>query len=247
MKGIEAVIERTVAWAEEFSEMVLKDGRKLTNEEMQLAESEGVLHPECIRVMYFNDIKIPEESTCCARDFAELGGKTIAALSLGYGIALRRDISWNRDLLSHEFRHTVQFERLGGLRQFIGMYMLNLEKYGYKGSPMETGAGDVSLLCNASDRRMAVLPEENIQNDNREVSNSSCMDIYSESGTKVKFKKNWKPVFLNWWPGFDDPRGKLVAGVIYTVSYTDVHSDYTKVYLEEVEGAFNSVWFARVD
>lgn len=64
------------------------------------------------------------------------------------------------------------------------------------------------------------------------------MDIYSKPGTKVVFTG------LN---GGEieqaSARKKLVIGKSYTVKRTEIEGWYTDVYLNEVEGSFNSVLF----
>lgn len=45
---------------------------------------------------------------------------------------------------------------------------------------------------------------------------------------------------------FDDPRDVLVIGRTYTVTRWDEHAWHTNVYLKEVHGKFNSVYFTKV-
>ncbi|MDE2232990.1 MAG: hypothetical protein KGJ90_02550 [Patescibacteria group bacterium] len=68
------------------------------------------------------------------------------------------------------------------------------------------------------------------------------MDINAKKGTKVIFLGG--TIEMVRWGGNDDPREKLVEGEIYTVDHTEIHSWHTKVFLQEVEGAFNSAHFA---
>jgi len=70
------------------------------------------------------------------------------------------------------------------------------------------------------------------------------MDIYAKPGTKVKFVEDDVSEAQINWGGNDDPRGVLVVGQEYTIDHTEVHSQHTKVFLEEHPGKiFNCVWF----
>ena len=70
------------------------------------------------------------------------------------------------------------------------------------------------------------------------------MDINSTPGTIVTFIEDdvIQPQIM--WGHHTDPRGVLEVGKKYTVSKTEVHGSYTKVFLVGYEGmSFNSVWF----
>jgi hypothetical protein len=70
------------------------------------------------------------------------------------------------------------------------------------------------------------------------------MDIYSPKGTKIRFiEQNPSSDYA------DKNNTKLLTlNEIYTVNYTEVHSCFTIVFLEEFPGVeFNSVWFEKVD
>lgn len=70
------------------------------------------------------------------------------------------------------------------------------------------------------------------------------MDIYAQAGHKVICTDTSDLI-----AGFGNctrAEGILVVGEQYTVKHTEVHTMHTKVYLEEVEGAFNSSHFEDV-
>jgi len=67
------------------------------------------------------------------------------------------------------------------------------------------------------------------------------MNIYAKPGTKVVFI-GCSNDQLRW--GSHTGRPELLnVGGAYTVKRTEVHSSYTKVFLEETEGSFPSVSF----
>ena len=69
------------------------------------------------------------------------------------------------------------------------------------------------------------------------------MNIYAPPGTKVKFT-GASEAQTNW-GGNTDP-SPLVEGETYVVEYTEVHSWYTSVKLEGIDGFFNSVCFKEI-
>jgi len=73
----------------------------------------------------------------------------------------------------------------------------------------------------------------------------SKIDIYSKKGTKVKFT-NASDNQVRWGSN-DDPRQYLEMNEIYTIDRTEVHTQHTKVYLQEYpDKKFNSVHFEAV-
>jgi hypothetical protein len=49
------------------------------------------------------------------------------------------------------------------------------------------------------------------------------------------------------WGGNDDPEKFLTVGKSYRVRDVEIHSYHTKVFLEEIEGKFNSVSFQLLE
>jgi hypothetical protein len=61
-------------------------------------------------------------------------------LTLGYGIFIRDDCWRSRALIAHELTHTAQYERLGGIEQFLRQYLGECLTVGYLNSPLEQEA-----------------------------------------------------------------------------------------------------------
>jgi len=71
------------------------------------------------------------------------------------------------------------------------------------------------------------------------------MDIYSPSGSKVRFEHSTDAQVS--WGSHDDPDKHLERGKTYTVLRTEVHSMHTKLYLREFpELKFNTCSFSNV-
>jgi len=67
-----------------------------------------------------------------------------------------------------------------------------------------------------------------------------------------EFQKGDKVVFVSssieqvrWGGGNTDPEGILIKGNTYIVEKADVHTWHTKLYLEGIDGKFNSVSFEK--
>jgi hypothetical protein len=63
-----------------------------------------------------------------------------------------------------------------------------------------------------------------------------------DEGQKVIFKGDVSEASINW-GNHTDPNGILIKGKSYIVENCVQHSWNTEVYLEGIEGEFNSVWF----
>jgi len=67
-----------------------------------------------------------------------------------------------------------------------------------------------------------------------------------QKGDKVRYKANVNDESLSWGCN-TDPRDLLSEGMVYTVRHIEEHTWHTRVFLEEVEGYFNTVWFEVVN
>lgn len=127
-------------WAEEQEQLILSNGDALTDVQLADARNVGVIHPEKIRLLMVNQIPMPAHPALHAATSAiHLITPDTIGLTLRYGIYIRSDHRNNRQLITHEFVHTSQYERLGGHSPFLQQY---LHEYNTLGSaaPMEQEA-----------------------------------------------------------------------------------------------------------
>ncbi len=130
---------KAVAWAEDHSAQILKEGRSLTVEEMEAARRVGVQHPESVRISEVTELPKPEDEELRAAALSiGLLGPTMIGLTLGYGIYLVRGNETR--FIPHELRHVYQFERLGSISNFLTVYLQELQKFGYANAPLEVDA-----------------------------------------------------------------------------------------------------------
>ena len=102
--------------------MILQSGVALTDLQLVDARRVGVAHPDRIRLLRVEQIQT-------------------TGLTLRYGIFIRGDCWGERRLTVHEFVHTMQYERLGGVEGFLRPYLLEcINPPGYPFGPMEQEA-----------------------------------------------------------------------------------------------------------
>ena len=63
-----------------------------------------------------------------------------AGMALRYGIFIRSDCWKMRCLIAHEYVHTAQYERLGGIGQFLSLYLRECLEVGYPAGLLEQEA-----------------------------------------------------------------------------------------------------------
>ena len=104
----------------------------------------GIKHPEKIRVLIVEKIPMPLPPLLyLAVKFGWRAGGTIG-MALRYGIFIQADHANDRRLLIHELAHTLQYERLGGLRPFLQRYLHECLTAGYPFGPLEEEARQIA-------------------------------------------------------------------------------------------------------
>jgi len=141
LSSLPALLPLAYAYAEKHEALLRQNGIPLTPEELTDARRAGVKEPEKIRRQCVLAIPEPDhgEILSAARrtGLFQLGS---SGLAIGHGIYLRQD-AWNsRQILIHEFVHVGQYERLGGIRPFLDIYLRECIEPGYPFGPLEQEA-----------------------------------------------------------------------------------------------------------
>ena len=133
------------AWAEQQETLILDRGTPLTEPELADARRAGVTQPDKIRVLRVETLPEPdhEEALFVAKTVGFFGPHS-NALTLGHGIYLRRDAWEDRHILVHECVHVSQYEKLGGIRPFLSLYLRESIDPGYPFGALEREAIYVS-------------------------------------------------------------------------------------------------------
>jgi len=129
------------AWAEEQEKIIIHYGVPLSPAQTADAVKIGVDHPEKVRLLKVTRIPAPDRrDLCTAADATQLMSPLAGGLTVRYGIFIRADCWGDRQLVCHELCHTAQYERLGGLQQFLQRYLYECITIGYPTAPMEREA-----------------------------------------------------------------------------------------------------------
>lgn len=135
------LLPRAVAWAEVHARLGQRDGRPLDDPATTLATAVGVRRPDRIRVKTVDRFPQPDDAELRQAALATgLLGADGLGLTLGYTVLLRREHETDPRLLRHEFRHVQQYERLGSLAAFLGVYLAEIVQFGYGRAPLELDA-----------------------------------------------------------------------------------------------------------
>jgi hypothetical protein len=137
---LDAIVPPTVQWYDETSAALAEQGRPLTEDESALARSEGVEHPEQVRVVVQKQFPQPTDPDLRAKlQFLGLGSNAIGGLTMGHAILLKPRYATKRWILAHELVHVRQLERLGSAR-YMRLYFTELKMLGYARTPLELEA-----------------------------------------------------------------------------------------------------------
>lgn len=139
-KHLPDLVPKAIAWAQEQSDLILRSGASLNENEMALATQVGVAKPGLVRIMYVSKLPMPDDPMLRkVADSTGLNGPKMAGMTLGYGIFILEGRATAR-LISHELRHVQQYETLGGIGGFMPVYLAQIASEGYDHAPLELDA-----------------------------------------------------------------------------------------------------------
>ena len=139
------IVSLACEWAETQESLILQSGSPLSQQLLLDAEKIGVVHADNVKVLIVPAIPRPGhpllKEACNQTNF--LSSDT-AGLTLRYGIYVRSDCANNRSLYVHELVHVAQYERFGGIQQFLQKYLLEVVTTGYPSMSMEQEAINIA-------------------------------------------------------------------------------------------------------
>jgi hypothetical protein len=142
-------------WAEEQEHIITRYGVPLSPVQITDAVTIGVEYPEKVRLLKVTRIFVPvHRGLCTAADTNQFFSTLAGGLTFRYGIFIRVDCWGDRRLVCHELVHTAQYERLGGIQQFLQQYLYECIAIGYPAAPMEQEAvTKTAKLCTSETRK----------------------------------------------------------------------------------------------
>lgn len=143
------LIPKAVLSAKEQEQKILMNGTPLSDSQIEDAKIIPVNHPEKVKLLRVNHIPLPEDPELkFALQALQIITPNTRGLTLQYGIFIKNDCWNNRELIIHELVHTSQYERLGGIQQFLNQYLTECIQFGYPQAPLEQEAiKRTKLIC----------------------------------------------------------------------------------------------------
>lgn len=141
MKAIPFFLPLAVRWASQQERRILLAGVPLAEPHFSDACAMGVARPEKVRLLKVDRVPLPVGALL--RSAAMLTGlisPDTAGMALRYGIFIRTDCWTDRRIVAHECVHTAQYERFGGIAEFLRPYLRECLEVGYPSGPLEREA-----------------------------------------------------------------------------------------------------------
>jgi hypothetical protein len=142
---MQQILLKACDWAVSHERLILQQGSMLDDQQLVYAREAGIESADRIKLLLVDTIPQPSDpllhAACISTNFL---GPNTAGLTLNYGIYIKRN-EYGIGLLCHELAHVVQYQRLGGMRQFLEQYFKQLIEYGYSSNmPMEKEADETA-------------------------------------------------------------------------------------------------------
>lgn len=136
-----SLIPKASIWIEEQEAFILANGVPLSKKQKNSASKIGIKNINKIRLLKVELIPEPEDSTLNeASNAIGFISEDTLGITYRYGIYIRQEFWNNESLIIHELTHTLQYERLGGITEFLHQYLKECIYYGYDKSPLEMEA-----------------------------------------------------------------------------------------------------------
>ena len=149
LSRLEEILPLACEWVEAQESLILKNGVLLSSQQLSDAKKISVNYPEKIRVLTLAKIPRPLNPLLAAAcDQVNFLTNDTLGLTLRYGIFIRSNCENNRKLYAHELVHVSQYEKLGGISQFLKQYITEVVTFGYENAPLEQEAKSISsTIC----------------------------------------------------------------------------------------------------
>ena len=132
-------------WVHHQEKKILNEGRELSEWEVDWAHDVGVMDVSRVRIAIVPEVPTPGSAPL--QFLAKLVGLSMKAsgMALGHGIYVEAINATNPSLIVHELVHVAQYERLGGIRNFLREYLIQCLRDGYWDAFLEREARELAL------------------------------------------------------------------------------------------------------
>jgi len=132
---------KACAWTAEKEAHILQFGTELSDSQVNDAHAAGVSNPDKVRLLGVQRIALPKDPELARAALAfKLITPDTGGLTLGHGVFLVGECLSDRLTIVHELVHVSQYERLGGIPQFLRAYLHECNTIGYPNGPLEQEA-----------------------------------------------------------------------------------------------------------
>lgn len=137
---VKIILPLACSWVRKQEALITASGIPLNASQRTDAKRVGIKHPERVRILLVKKIPMPMPPLAhLGMKFGLLAAGTVG-MALRYGIFIQAGHENDRRLLLHELAHTLQYERMGGIRPFLQRYLLECLTAGYPFGAMEEEA-----------------------------------------------------------------------------------------------------------
>lgn len=139
-REFDILVKSASNWVAEQEMFIIKRGRKLSPEELEIACRVNVENTNVVRILEVDAITKPSESSLNAicEQLGFLSDATIG-LTLNSCIFIKKGY-YSKRLLSHELRHVYQYQQQGSVEAFLSRYIQQIIDVGYDNSSFEIDA-----------------------------------------------------------------------------------------------------------
>jgi hypothetical protein len=142
---VKATLPLGTRWVRKQEAAILREGRPLREWERLWAQNVGVRRPEEVRILPVPRVPTPGQTfTVIFNRVFGLLSEGPTGMAVNYGIYLEASQATNPSLLVHELTHVAQFERLGGVEEFLREYLTQCVRDGYWDSDLEQEAREAA-------------------------------------------------------------------------------------------------------
>lgn len=141
------LIPTACEWIETQEALILEIGVPLSQKLLEIASKIGIKDVSKIRLLSVASVPEPEDAELNkASKMIGLISSNTLGVAFRYGIYIREDFWDDESLIIHELTHTMQYERLGGISNFMNQYIKECIIHGYNGSPLEKEARSMEAM-----------------------------------------------------------------------------------------------------
>ena len=130
-----------VEWVKQQEQYILDAGIPLNNDQKIDAHLIGIRNIDKVRLLEVDRIPNPQNPILqkLGKEVGLLSEHTIG-VSFRYGIYVKKGYLDQRTLIAHELVHTMQYERLGSIENFLKEYITECILVGYPNGKLEMEA-----------------------------------------------------------------------------------------------------------